>query len=48
MHVFQLVKETCQEAFYNFFKGLHTANLYEMQDILVSGFSGWLRAKMAD
>jgi hypothetical protein len=30
------------------FKWLHTANLHEMQDILVSGFSGWLRAKMAD
>jgi hypothetical protein len=36
-----------QIRFLQFFLGLHTANLNEMQDILVSGFSGWLRAKMA-
>jgi hypothetical protein len=30
-----------------FFKRLHTENLHEIQDILVSSFSGWLRARMA-
>jgi hypothetical protein len=42
-----LLKSHANKVFTIYFKGLHTANLHEMQDILVSVVSGWLRAKMA-
>jgi hypothetical protein len=42
-----LLESHANNVFTIYLIGLHTANLHKMQDILVSGVSGWLRAKMA-